>query len=51
MEFYEDGALEVSMFKYLWNVINKFPEVIMDRASTPAHDRCSRSETRKKPKN
>ncbi len=28
MEFCKDGALEVSMFKYLRNVINEFPEVI-----------------------
>ena len=28
MEFCDDGALEVSMFKYLKNVIDKFPELI-----------------------
>ncbi len=39
MEFCEDGALEVSIFKYLQNVINKFPEIITGRAATPAHDR------------
>jgi len=39
MEFCNDGALEVSMFKYLRNVINEFPEVIRGRAVTPAHDK------------
>ena len=28
MEFCDDGALEVSMFKYLKNVIDEFPELI-----------------------
>ena len=37
MEFCEDGALEVSMFKYLKNVIKEFPEIIRGRAATPAH--------------
>ena len=36
MEFCEDGALEVSMFKYLNNVIEDFPEIIPGRA---AHDK------------
>jgi hypothetical protein len=36
MEFFEDGALEVSMFKYLNNVIEDFPEIIPGRA---AHDK------------
>jgi hypothetical protein len=36
MEFCEDGALEVSMFKYLNNVIEDFPEIIHGRA---AHDK------------
>jgi hypothetical protein len=39
MEFCEDGALEVSMFKYLNNVIENFPEIICRRAATPAHDK------------
>ena len=39
MEFCEDGALEVSIFKYLQNVIDKFSEVITGRAATPEHDR------------
>jgi hypothetical protein len=37
MEFCDDGALEVSMIKYLKNVIEEFPEVIKGRAATPAH--------------
>jgi len=39
MEFCEDGALEVSMFKYLKNAIEEFPEIIRGRAATPAHDK------------
>jgi hypothetical protein len=39
MEFCEDGALEVSMFKYLKNVIEEFPEIIRGRAAMPAHDK------------
>ncbi len=39
MEFCKDGALEVSMFKYLKGVIDEFPEVITGRAATPAHDK------------
>jgi hypothetical protein len=39
MEFCEDGALEVSMFKYLKNVIDEFPETIRGRAVMPAHDK------------
>ena len=39
MEFCEDGALEVFMFKYLKNVIEEFPEIIRGRAATPAHDK------------
>jgi hypothetical protein len=39
MEFCGDGALEVSMFKYLKNVISEFPELIKGRAATPAHDK------------
>jgi hypothetical protein len=39
MEFNEDGTLDVSMIKYLKNVINEFPEMIKGRAATPAHDK------------
>jgi hypothetical protein len=39
MEFWEDGVLEVSMFKYSNNVIEDFPEIIRGRAATPAHDK------------
>jgi len=39
MEFCDDGALEVSMIKYLKNVIDEFPELIKGRAVTPAHDK------------
>ena len=39
MEFCEDRALEISMFNYLNNVIEDFPEVIRGRAATPAHDK------------
>ena len=39
MEFCEDGALEVSMFKYLKNVIDEFTETICGRAVMPAHDK------------
>jgi hypothetical protein len=39
MEFCEDRALEVSMFKYLNNVIEDFPEIIRGRAATPSHDK------------
>ena len=39
MEFCEDGSLEVSMFKYLKDVIESFPETITGRAATPAHDK------------
>ena len=39
MEFCKDGMLEVSMFKYLQNVIDKFPEMIEGQAATPAHDK------------
>ena len=35
----EDGALEVSIFKYLNNVIEDFPEITRGRAATPAHDK------------
>ena len=37
MEFCDDGALEVSMIKYLKNVIEEFPEVIKGQAAMPAH--------------
>jgi hypothetical protein len=39
IEFCKDGALEVSKFKYLKNVIVEFPEIIHGRAATPAHDK------------
>jgi hypothetical protein len=39
MEFCDDGALEVSMFKYLQNVIDEFPETIEGKAETPAHEK------------
>ena len=39
MEFCDDGTLEVSMIKYLKNVIAEFPELIKGRAATPAHDK------------
>ena len=39
MEFCENGALEVSMSKYLKNVIDEFPELMKGRAATPAHDK------------
>ena len=36
MEFNKDSTLDMSMFKYLWGVIDGFPEVIRGRAATPA---------------
>ena len=39
MEFCDDGALEVSMLKYLKNVIHEFPELIRGQAATPAHEK------------
>lgn len=39
MEFCNDGLLEVSMIKYLKNMINKFPEVIKGQAATLAHNK------------
>ncbi len=36
MEFNEDSTLDVSMFKYLQDVIDNFPEVIRGRVATPA---------------
>ncbi len=39
MEFCDDGALEVSMFKYLKNVIDEFPELIRGRAATLEHEK------------
>ncbi len=38
MEFNEDGTLDVSMFKYLDDVISDFPEAITGRVETPAAD-------------
>jgi hypothetical protein len=39
MEFNEDGTLDISMIKYLKNVIDEFPEIIKGRAATPAHEK------------
>ena len=39
MEFNEDGTLDISMIKYLKNVIDEFPESIKGRAATPAHEK------------
>ena len=39
MEFCEDGVLEVSMFKYLNNVIEDSPEIIRGRAAMPSHNK------------
>ncbi len=36
MEFTEEGTLEVSMFKYLQNIIKEFLEKITRQAATPA---------------
>ena len=36
MEFMDKGTLEISMFKYLRNVIKEFPEKITGQAATPA---------------
>jgi len=36
LEFTDEGTLEVSMFKYLRDVIKEFPEKITGRAATPA---------------
>ena len=38
MEFQKNGTLEVSMVKYLRNIIEGFPKVIKGRAATPASD-------------
>ena len=38
MEFCKDGALEVSMFKYLNDVIEEFLEIIRGKAATLAPD-------------
>jgi len=39
MEFNEDGTLDISMIKYLKNVIDEFPEIIRGRVATPAHEK------------
>jgi hypothetical protein len=39
LEFCEDGNLEVSMVKYLKNIIEGFPEMIAGGLPTPAGDR------------
>jgi hypothetical protein len=38
LEFCEDGSLEVSMVKYLKNVIKGFPKMIAGKLPTPAGD-------------
>jgi hypothetical protein len=38
MKFNNDGTLDISMIKYLQDVIKDFPEVITGRAATPAAD-------------
>ncbi len=38
MKFNEDGTLDISMIKYLKNVIDEFPEIIRGRAATPARN-------------
>ena len=37
-EFINNGSLEVSMFNYLDNIIDKYPELITGKAATPAAD-------------
>lgn len=39
MEFNDDGTLDISMIKYLKNIIDEFLEIIKERAVTPAHDK------------
>jgi hypothetical protein len=36
MEFNKGSTLDMSMFKYLQDVIDNFPEVIRGRGATPA---------------
>ena len=36
MEFNKDGTLDISMIKYLKNVIDEFLKIIRGRAATPA---------------
>jgi hypothetical protein len=38
MEFNNDGTLDISIIKYLQDIIKDFLEVIMGRAATPAAD-------------
>ena len=38
MESNTDGIFDISMIKYLQNLMEDFPEVITGRASTPAAD-------------
>ncbi len=38
MDFNNDGTLDGSMIKYLQNIIEDFPEVMMGRAATPPVD-------------
>ena len=37
-EFMKNESLEVSMFKYLYSIIDEFPELITGKAATPAAD-------------
>ena len=37
-EFMDDGSLEVSMLQYLDSIIDEFPELITEKAATPAAD-------------
>ena len=39
MELCDDGALEVSMFNYLKDMIDEFPELIKGWAAMPTHDK------------
>ena len=47
MEFCKDGALEVSMFKYLNDVVEEFPKIIKGKVATRCTISCLRSETMK----
>ena len=37
-DFMDNGSLELSMFQYLDDIIDKFPEFITGKAATPAAD-------------
>ena len=51
MEFCDDGALEVSMVKYLINVIDKFPELIKEERQLWSMTSYLWSETKRKQRN